>query len=62
MKRAKSMLMGAENVLLQLTSEQKPGFDLTWGYRSGTGRVLPPNVCCLLSALPLIHSRTIGTA
>ena len=39
MKWAKDVLMGAETVLLQLTSEQRPGFDLTWDYRSGTGTV-----------------------
>jgi len=46
MKWAKDM-MGAETVLLQLTLEQRPGFDLTWGYRSGTGAPFPPSVCAV---------------
>ena len=41
------MLMAAETVLLPLTSEQRAGFDLTWGYRSGTGTVFPPSACAV---------------
>ena len=47
MKRAKDMLMRAETVLVQLISEQRPGFDLTWGYRSGTGTVFPTTTCAV---------------
>jgi len=47
MERAKDMLMGAETVLLQLTSEESPGFDLTWGYQWHRDSVPSQYVCCL---------------